>query len=88
MDAAREVYPLKSIGFFIKEPITADDPQKFHTFYYDQATLQPENSEDSLLVEAEQLHEKMLGNMTNEVVTSLSDNMSYQPAFAQELCGE
>ncbi len=59
------------------------DPQKFHSFYYNQST-QPENNEEPLLVEADQLYEKMLENITNKIVTNLSDNMSYQPAFAQQ----
>ena len=59
------------------------DPQGFHTFYYNRST-RPENNEEPLLVEVEQLYEKMLGNMTNKVVTSLSDDMSPASIFAQE----
>lgn len=37
----------------------------------------------------EHTYEKMLENIANKVVTNLSDNMSYQPAFAQkELYGQ
>ena len=31
------------------------DPQKFHAFYYNQSTIQPENDEEPALVEAERL---------------------------------
>ena len=63
------------------------DPLKFHSFYYNQSTLQPENNEDPLLVEAEQLYEKMLDNITNKTVTNLNDNISSVSTFAQqELC--
>jgi len=48
------------------------DPQKFHAFYYNQSTIQPENDEEPILVEAERLYEKMLENITNRAVTSLS----------------
>ena len=44
------------------------DPQKFHAFYYNQSTIQPENDEEPALVEAERLYEKMLENITNKVV--------------------
>ena len=63
------------------------DPQKFHFFYYNQSTIQPENDEEPILVEAERLYEKMLENITDNVVTSLSDNVSYQSAFAHVLLG-
>ena len=63
------------------------DPQKFHTFYYNQSILHPANNEEPLLVEAEQLYEKMLENNTNKVVTSLIDNISPVSTFGQqELC--
>jgi|GEM_PF-5577937 len=42
-----------------------------------QLTVQPENNEEPLLVEAEQLYEKILENITNKVVTNLSDNISF-----------
>lgn len=65
------------------------DPQKFHTFYYNQSTMQPENNEDPLLIEAEQLYEKMLENITDKAVTNLSDNISSVSSFAQKgLCEE
>jgi len=49
------------------------DPQKFHAFYYNRSTIQqPENDEEPILVEAERLYEKMLENITNRAVTSLS----------------
>ena len=35
------------------------DPLKFHSFYYNQSTIQPENDEEPLLVEAERLYEKI-----------------------------
>ena len=59
------------------------DPQKFHAFYYNQSTTQPENDEEPALVEAERLYEKMLENITNEVVTKLSDNIPSMLASAQ-----
>ena len=46
------------------------DPQKFHAFYYNQSTIQPENNEEPILVEAERLYEKMLENITNKVITN------------------
>ena len=58
------------------------DPQKFHAFYYNQSTIQPENDEEPALVEAERLYEKMLENITNKVVTTLSDNISSMSSFA------
>ena len=66
------------------------EPQKFHSFYYNQSTVQPGNNEDPLLVEAENLYEKILENVTNKAVTSLSDNIiSSVSTFAQqELCEE
>ncbi len=48
-----------------------DDPQKFHTFCYNQSTVQTGNNEEPLLVEAEQLYENMLENITQKAVTSL-----------------
>ncbi len=59
------------------------DPQKFLSLHYNRSTIHPENDEDLVLVDAEQLYEKMLVNITNKVVTNLSDNMSYQPAFTE-----
>jgi chromosome segregation ATPase len=52
------------------------DPEKFHSFYYNQSTIQPENDEEPILVEAEKLYEKMLENITNKVVNNLSDDIS------------
>ena len=64
------------------------DPQKFHAFYYNQSTLQPELDEEPALVEAEQVYGRMLKNITNKVVINLSDNI-LESTFAQkELCGE
>lgn len=40
------------------------------------------------MVEAEQLYEKILENITNKVVKSLGDNISYQSAFAQKESSE
>jgi chromosome segregation ATPase len=60
------------------------DPQKFHTFYYNQSTVQSESNEEPLLVEAEQLYEKMLENITNKVVTNLSDSVSSMSSLAQK----
>jgi hypothetical protein len=60
------------------------DPQKFHSFYYNQSIIQPENDEEPILVEAEQLYEKMLENLTNKVVTSLIDNISSVSTFGQQ----
>jgi predicted transcriptional regulator len=59
------------------------DPQKFHAFYYNQSTIQPENDEP-ILVEAEELYKKMLENITNKVVINLSDNVIYKSSFAQK----
>ena len=64
------------------------DPQKFHSFYYNQSTIQPENDEEPALVEAERLYEKMLENITNKVVTNLSDNISSMSSFAQKESSE
>ena len=50
------------------------DPQKFHSFYYNQSIMQPENDEEPALVEAERLYEKMLENITNKVVINLNEN--------------
>ncbi len=62
------------------------DPQKFHSFYYNQSTIQRENGEEPILVEAERLYEKMLENITSKVVTSLSDNISSVLTFSQKNC--
>ena len=64
------------------------DPQKFHSFYYNQSTIQPENDQEPALVEAERLYEKMLENITNKVVTNLSDNISSMSSFAQKESSE
>ena len=64
------------------------DPQKFHAFYYNQSAIQPENGEEPILVEAERLYEKMLENITNKVVTNLSDNISSMLPFAQNESSE
>ena len=64
------------------------DPQKFHSYYYNQSTIQPENDEEPLLIEAERLYEKMLGNITNKVVTTLSDNILSMSSFAQKESSE
>ena len=58
------------------------DPQKFHSFYYNQSTINPENEEEPALVEAERLYEKMLENITNKLVTDLIDNISSMSSFA------
>jgi hypothetical protein len=60
------------------------DPQKFLSLHYNRSTIHPENDEDLILVELEQLYEKILENTTNRVVTSLSENKSSMSAFAQE----
>jgi predicted transcriptional regulator len=64
------------------------DPQKFHAFYHNQSTIQPENDEEPALVEAEQLYEKMLENITNKVITDLSDDISSVSSFAQKESSE
>ena len=64
------------------------DPQKFHSYYYNQSTIQPENDEEPALVEAEGLYEKMLENITNKVVKSLSQEVSYQSEFTQKESSE
>jgi predicted transcriptional regulator len=60
------------------------DPQKFHSFHYNRSTMQPENGEKPLLIDAEQVYEKILENTTNELVTGLSDNISSVSTFLQE----
>jgi transcriptional regulator with XRE-family HTH domain len=63
------------------------DPQKFHTFYYNQSKVYPEK--EPLLVEAEQLYEKILENFTDKLAINLTDNMSSVSVFAQNrLYGE
>ena len=59
-------------------------PQKFHSFYYNQLIVEPESNEEPLLVEAEQLYKKILENITNKVVTNLSDNITSVSTFAQQ----
>jgi hypothetical protein len=50
--------------------------------------IDPDN-DDLILVEAEELYEKMLENFTDKLVTSLSNNVSHESTFAQkELYGE
>jgi hypothetical protein len=60
------------------------DPQKFHTFYYNQPTINSENHDEPLMVEAERLYDKILENITNKVVTNLSDNISSVSTFARQ----
>ena len=65
------------------------EPRKFHDFYYNQSIIQPENDEEPILVEAEGLYEKMLENITNKVVTNLSDSISSSlSSFAQKELSE
>ena len=64
------------------------DPQKFHAFYYNQSTIQPENNEEPALVEAERLYGKMLENITNKVVINLNENNSSISSFAQKESSE
>jgi hypothetical protein len=64
------------------------DPQKFHSFYYNQSTIQPENNEEPILVEAERLYKKMLENITDKAVTNLSDNIPPISSFMQEESSE
>ena len=64
------------------------DPQKFHAFYYNQSTIQPENDEEPALVEAEKLYEKMLENITNKVVINLNENNSSISSFPQKESSE
>ena len=64
------------------------DPQKFHSYYYNRSTINPENGEEPALVEAGRLYEKMLENITNKVVTNLSDNMSSMSSFVQKESSE
>lgn len=65
------------------------DPHKFHSFYYNQSAVQPGINEEPLLVEAEQLYEKMLESITNKAVTSLSDDTPSTSLFTQKgLCEE
>jgi hypothetical protein len=64
------------------------DPQKFLSLHYNRSTIHAEN-DDPILIEAEQLYEKMLENITNKVVTNLSEDLSSMSSFAQnELRGE
>ncbi|MGH9977624.1 MAG: hypothetical protein ACRD8Z_17585 [Nitrososphaeraceae archaeon] len=60
------------------------DPQNFHSFDYNWSSMQPENGEEPLLIDAEQVYEKILENTTNELVTGLSDNLSSVSTFLQE----
>ena len=64
------------------------DPQKFHSFYYNQTTIQPENVEEPILVEAERLYEKMLENITNKVIVNWSNDISFVSSFAQKESSE
>ena len=64
------------------------DPEKFHSYYYNQPTIQPENDEEPLLIEAERLYEKMLENISNKVVTDLSDDTSSVSSSAQKESSE
>ena len=64
------------------------DPQKFHAFYYNQSTIQPEIDEEPALVEAERLYEKMLENITNKVVINLNENNSSVSLFTQKESSE
>ena len=64
------------------------DPQKFHSCYYNQSTIQSDNDEEPALVEAERLYKKMLENITNKVVTNLGDNISSVSSFAQRESSE
>ncbi len=64
------------------------DPQKFHSYYYNRSTIQPEADEELILIEAERLYEKMLENITNRVVTDLSDSISSLPSFTQKESSE
>jgi hypothetical protein len=59
------------------------NPQKFHSYYYNRSTIQLE-TEEPILIEAEKLYEKMLENITNKVVTDLSDNISSMSSLAQK----
>jgi hypothetical protein len=45
------------------------EPQKFLSLHYNRSTIQPENSEEPVLVEADRLYAKMLENITNQAVT-------------------
>ena len=40
------------------------DPQKFYSFYYNRSTIQPENDEEPVMIEAEKLYQKILENIT------------------------
>jgi hypothetical protein len=60
------------------------DPQKFHSYYYNQSTIQPENEEEPILVEAEKLYRKTLENITNKVVINLNENNLSISSFAQK----
>jgi hypothetical protein len=64
------------------------DPQKFHSFYYNQSIIQSENDEEPALVEAERLYEKMLENITNKVVINLNENNSSISSFLQKESSE
>ena len=64
------------------------DPQKFHSYYYNRSTVQPENDEEPVLVEAEQLYQKIVANITNGTVTNLSDNISSMSSVMQKESSE
>jgi hypothetical protein len=56
--------------------------------YYNTSTARAKNDDDQVLVTAERLYEKMLENITNRVVTSLSDNISSVSAFVEKVPSE
>ena len=60
------------------------NPEKFLSLHYNRSIIHPENDEDVILVETEQLYEKMLENISNKVVTNLSGNVSPVSTFAQK----
>ena len=58
------------------------------TLNYNQSTIQPENVEEPILVEAEKLYEKMLENITNKVIVNWSNDISFVSSFAQKESSE
>ncbi|MGC2308387.1 MAG: hypothetical protein WA461_08290, partial [Nitrososphaeraceae archaeon] len=64
------------------------EPQKLLSPHYNRSTIHPENDEDLILIEAQQLYEKMLENFTNKVVINSSDISSISSFARKESSGQ
>ena len=64
------------------------EPQKLLSLHYNRSTIHPENDEDLILIEAQQLYEKMLENFTNKVVINSSDISSISSFARKESSGQ